>query len=205
MYHNCHIQYKPNINLDYSQEMFIHNLSKQNIGASRAHRLYTGLQGRSDIRGGLGRKIPCSEDAGKEKNIPSFSFEFKVVQKKLNSIFWVDETAKYNYNAFGDVVSLDVTFRMNKVDGSSYSWLLRAFLKAFKKQPTLVLTDQDPTLNKITSQLATNSAFRKRFHSIIWNYELEPHEFEKACKSCLHEFNISNNKWMQQMYRLHRR
>ncbi|CAI9286824.1 unnamed protein product [Lactuca saligna] len=167
----------------------------------------------------------------RKKNIPSFSFDFKVVEKKLNSIFWADETAKYNYNAFGDVVSLDATFNMNKYDmvlvpftgidnhkkcvtfgvgllsredGSSYSWLLRAFLKTFKKQPTLVLTYQDLALNKavnevfpmsahrfcmwhitkklpnkITSQLATNSTFRKRFHSIIWNSKLEPYDFEK--------------------------
>ena len=49
----------------------------------------------------------------RKKNSPSFSFEFKVVEKKLNSIVWADETAKYNYNAFGDV-SLDATFNMNK-------------------------------------------------------------------------------------------
>nr|KAJ0202828.1 hypothetical protein LSAT_V11C500245300 [Lactuca sativa] len=110
-----------------------------------------------------------------------------------------------------------------------------AFLKAFKKQPTLVLTDQDPALNKyfqchhigfcmwhitkklpnkmnifynqntITSQLATKSAFRKHFRSIIWNSKLEPHEFEMAWQSYLHDFNISNNKWMQEMYWLRRR
>nr|KAJ0215417.1 hypothetical protein LSAT_V11C300113070 [Lactuca sativa] len=98
---------------------------------------------------------------------------------------------------------------LSREDGSSYSWLLTTFLKTFKKQPTLVLTDQDPTLikaiNQITSELATNSAFRKRFHSIIWNSKLEPHVFEKEWKSCLHEFNISNNKWMQEMYGLRRR
>ncbi|XP_052626901.1 protein FAR1-RELATED SEQUENCE 5-like [Lactuca sativa] len=240
--------------LDYTQEIFIYNLPKQNIGASRAHRLYSGLQGGSDIRGGFVSDFKNStrnlnsyigvRDAKflvvkmleRKKNIPSFSFDFKVVEKKLNSISWADETAKYNYNAFGDVVSLDATFSMNKYDmvfvpftgidnhkkcvtfrvgllsredASSYSWLLRAFLKAFKKQPTLVLTDQDPALNKavneITSQLATTSAFRKRFHSIIWNSKLEPHDFEKEWKSCLNEFNISNNKWLQEMYGLRRR
>ncbi|CAI9273794.1 unnamed protein product [Lactuca saligna] len=59
-----------------------------------------------------GCKIPCSQDAGKGKNILTFSFEFKVVWKKLNALFWIDETAKYNYNAFGDVISLDATFNM---------------------------------------------------------------------------------------------
>ncbi|XP_023734998.1 protein FAR-RED ELONGATED HYPOCOTYL 3-like [Lactuca sativa] len=179
--------------LDYSQEIFIQNLSKQNIGASGAHRLYTGLQGGSNIRGGFvsdfknstrnlnsyigfrDAKFIVGKMLERKNNIPSFSFEFKVVEKKLNAIFWADETSKYNYNAFGEVVSLDATFSMNKYsyilqynhrkcvtfgarllsreDGSSYSWLLTTFLKAFKKQPTLVLTDQDPALIKAVNQV----------------------------------------------------
>nr|KAJ0195451.1 hypothetical protein LSAT_V11C700361990 [Lactuca sativa] len=194
-------------------------------------------------------------------------------KKKLNALFWADETVKYNYNDFGDVVSLDATFNMNKSDMVfvpftgidnhkkcvSFDVLLRAFLKALKKQLTLVLTDQDPTLNKvvnevfpmsphrfcmwhitkncqkrfiflihfflseyksdriidilgmkqniynITSQLATKSVFQKHFHSIIWNSKLEPHDFDNAWQSCLDDFNISNNKWMKDMYGLRRR
>ncbi|CAI9299012.1 unnamed protein product [Lactuca saligna] len=143
--------------LDYSQEIFIHNLSKQNIGPIKAHRLYSALH--------VGPS---------EKKFPSFTFEYKVLNK-LNALFWADETAKYNYNSFGDVVSLDATFSMNKYDmvfvpftdidnhkkcvtfgvgllskedGVSYEWLLRAFLKDFRKQPQLVISDQDPALEK---------------------------------------------------------
>nr|KAJ0199846.1 hypothetical protein LSAT_V11C600316700 [Lactuca sativa] len=231
--------------LDYSQEMFIHNLSNQNSGASRAQRLYTGPQGGSEIRGGL-----VSDFKNRTRNLNSYI-------GSRDAKFLADETAKYNYNAFGDVVSLDAKFSMNKYDmvfitftridnhkervtfcaallsredGTSYSWLLRAFLKSFKKQPMLVLTHPDPALNKavnevipmsshrfcmwhitkklpnkITSQLATNSDFQKRFHSIIWNSKLEPHDFDNAWKSCLDEFNISNNKCMKEMYGLWRR
>ena len=39
--------------LDYSQEIFIHNLSKQNIGPVKAHRLYSALQVGPSVRGGL--------------------------------------------------------------------------------------------------------------------------------------------------------
>nr|KAJ0184771.1 hypothetical protein LSAT_V11C900462500 [Lactuca sativa] len=160
---------------DYSQEMFIHNLSKQNIGASRAHRLYTGLQGGSDIRGGL-----VSDFKNSTRNLNSYI-------GSRDAKFLADETAKYNYNAFGDVVSLDATFVMNKYDmvfvpftgidnhkkcvtfgagllskedGSSYSWLLRAFLKAFKKEHTLVLTDQDLALNKALNEVFPMSSHR---------------------------------------------
>nr|KAJ0202406.1 hypothetical protein LSAT_V11C600316680 [Lactuca sativa] len=56
----------------------------------------------------------------------------------------------------------------------------------------------------ITSQLATNSDFRKRFHSIVWNSKLEPLDFNNLWQSCLDEFNVSNNKWMKEMYGLWR-
>nr|KAJ0215692.1 hypothetical protein LSAT_V11C300111870 [Lactuca sativa] len=69
----------------------------------------------------LGCKIPCCQDAGKEKKYPNFFFEFKVVQKKLNTLFWADETAKYNYNSFGDVISLDATFSMNNIQKTTYA------------------------------------------------------------------------------------
>ncbi|CAI9298795.1 unnamed protein product [Lactuca saligna] len=59
--------------------------------------------------------------------------------------------------------------------------------------------------NKITSEVATNSDFRKRFHSIIWNSKLEPHDFDNVWQSYLDDFNISNNKWMKEMYGLQRR
>nr|KAJ0198847.1 hypothetical protein LSAT_V11C600333120 [Lactuca sativa] len=49
---------------------------------------------------------------------------------------------------------------LSREDGSSYSWLLRAFLKAFKKHPTLVLTDQDPTLKRVVNEVFPMSAHR---------------------------------------------
>ncbi|KAL7607238.1 hypothetical protein Lser_V15G16856 [Lactuca serriola] len=179
--------------LDYSQEIFIHNLSKQNIGPVKAHRLYSALQVGPSVRGGLvsdfknaRKNLNCyigGRDAkflvdkmnDRTKNVPSFTFEYKVLNKRLNALFWADETAKYNYNSFEDVLSFDATFRMNKYDmvfvpfsgidnhkkcvtfgagllskedGVSYEWLLRDFLKAFRKQPQLVISDQDPALKK---------------------------------------------------------
>ncbi|CAI9304073.1 unnamed protein product [Lactuca saligna] len=270
---NMHLSHSKR-KLDYSQEIFIHNLSKQNIGPVKAHRLYSALQVGPSVRGGLvtdfknaRRDLNCyigGRDAkflvdkmnDRKKNVPSFTFEYKVSNNRLNSLFWADETAKYNYNSFGDVISIDVTFSMNKYDmvfvpftgidnhkkcvtfgagllskedGVSYEWLLRAFLKAFRKQPQLVLSDQDPALKKaidkvfplahhrlcmwyITKKLpnkilsiedaTTNQKFRKCFHSIIWNSKLEPHEFENVWRQMLEEFKITDNTWMNTMYGL---
>ncbi|XP_023763346.1 protein FAR1-RELATED SEQUENCE 5-like [Lactuca sativa] len=249
--------------LDYSQEIFIHNLSKQNIGFVKTHRLYSVLQVGPSVRGGLvsnfknaRRNLNCyigGRDAkflvdnmnDRTKNVPSFTFEYKVMNKILNALFWADETAKYNYNSFRDVLSLDATFSMNKYDmvfvpftgidnhkkcvtfgavllskedGVSYEWLLRAFLKSFRKQPQLVICDQDPALKKaidkvfpfahhrlcmwhITKKLpnkilsiedaATNQKFQKCFHSIIWNSKLESHKFENVWRIlCRHIFGV---------------
>nr|KAJ0196892.1 hypothetical protein LSAT_V11C700364710 [Lactuca sativa] len=163
--------------LDYSQEFFIHNLSKQNIGPVKPT-----LTVGPSVRGGLvsdfknaRRNLNCyigGRDAkflvdkmnDRKKNVPSFTFEYKVWNKRLNALFWADETAKYNYNSFGDVYDMVfvpftgidnhkkyITFGaglLSKEDGVSYEWLLTAFLKAFRKQPQLVLSDQDPALKK---------------------------------------------------------
>nr|KAJ0221090.1 hypothetical protein LSAT_V11C200083550 [Lactuca sativa] len=125
--------------------------------------------------GGRDAKFLVNKMNDRKKNVSSFTFEYKVLNKRLNALFWADETAKYNYNSFRDVVSLDATFSMNKYDmvfvpftsidnhkkcvtfGAgllskedevSYEWLLRAFFKAFRKQPQLVISDQDSALKK---------------------------------------------------------
>nr|KAJ0197278.1 hypothetical protein LSAT_V11C700355760 [Lactuca sativa] len=117
--------------LDYSQEIFVHYLSKQNIGPVKAHRSYTALQGGPSVRGEMVSDFKnarrnlncyiCGRDAkflvdkmsDRKKHVPTFTFEYKVLKKRLNALFWADETTKYNYNSFGDV-SLDATFNMNK-------------------------------------------------------------------------------------------
>ncbi|CAI9300121.1 unnamed protein product [Lactuca saligna] len=154
----------------------------------------------------------------KEENVPSFTFEYKVLNKRLNALLWADETTKYNYNSFGDVVSLDATLSMNKYDmvfvpftgidnhkkcvtfgagllskedGVSYEWLLRDFLRAFRKQPQLVKSDQDPTLKK-----AINTVFPSAHHRLcMW------HITKKFPNK---EFKITDNSWMNLMYGLRR-
>ena len=42
----------------------------------------------------------------------------------------------------------------------SYKWLLESFLKAHKKQPKLVLTDQDPSMKVAISEVFTDARHR---------------------------------------------
>nr|KAJ0222474.1 hypothetical protein LSAT_V11C200080810 [Lactuca sativa] len=214
---------------DYTQESVIHNMSKQNIGATKAHRFFTGMTGCHSNRGlvsefknstrnlncfigGRDSKFLVDKRNERKKYVPNFTFEYRVVDKKLNTLFWADEIAKFNYNAFRDVVSLDVTFNTNrynmvffpltgidnhkkcitfgagmlsKEDSDSYSQLVKAFLKTFTKPPTLILSYQDPALLcmwHITKKLP-----------------------KKAGWECLlRDFSITNNKWLNAMYGLRR-
>jgi len=51
----------------------------------------------------------------RKDNYPNFSFYRTLDENKvLNALFWVDETEKAYYSEFGDVMSLDATFRTNK-------------------------------------------------------------------------------------------
>nr|GFB20798.1 protein FAR1-related sequence 5-like [Tanacetum cinerariifolium] len=106
----------------------------------------------------------------RKKHVSDFSFDYLVENAELSNIFWADEVSKYNYREFGDVVSFDATFKTNKykmvfvpfttIDNhrkcvtvvagllknettKSYIWLLKAFMKAFRKAPSIVVTDED--------------------------------------------------------------
>nr|KAJ0186836.1 hypothetical protein LSAT_V11C900499280 [Lactuca sativa] len=123
----------------------------------------------------------------RKTHYPDYSFEYKCVDSVLNAMFWADETYKVFYKEFGDVISFDATFRTNKygmvfvpfttIDNhkrsvtvgagllsnekiESYCWLLEAFLKAHGKAPTLVLTDQDPSILQAVEAVFPNAQHR---------------------------------------------
>ncbi|GKA50444.1 FAR1-related sequence 5-like protein [Tanacetum coccineum] len=106
----------------------------------------------------------------RKKHVSDFSFDYLIENAELTTIFWADEVSKYSYREFGDVVSFDATFKTNKykmvfvpftvIDNhmkcvtvaagllknettKSYIWLLKTFMKAFGKTPSIVVTDQD--------------------------------------------------------------
>ncbi|GKA57407.1 FAR1-related sequence 5-like protein [Tanacetum coccineum] len=121
-------------------------------------------------------------------HVPEFCFEYYTLpSKELVRLFWADETMKCNYVAFGDVVSFDATFHTNKygykfvpftgIDHNqrcvtfcaallsdetteSFSWMLEAFLKTYKKQPPFAVTDQDGALRKVVVKMFPDSHHR---------------------------------------------
>ncbi|XP_071713327.1 protein FAR1-RELATED SEQUENCE 5-like [Rutidosis leptorrhynchoides] len=167
----------------------------------------------------------------RKETCPNFSFEYFTDDNNiLGGFFWTDDHAKRNYSAFGDVISFDATYCSNKykmvfipftgIDNHtkcvtfgagmlskeneySYTWLLNCFKKAFPKEPTIMMTDQDPAMRKaveevskttrhrlcmwhITEKLTSkvgvkicNSGFKTRFSQIVWTNKLQPHDFKK--------------------------
>ncbi|GJU45981.1 FAR1-related sequence 5-like protein [Tanacetum coccineum] len=162
--------------------------------------------------------------------------------------------SKYNYKEFGDVVSFDATFKTNKykmvfvpftaIDNhrkcvtvaagllknettKSYIWLLKAFMKAFGKAPSIVVTDQDGAMRnaieaefggskhrlcmwhitqklpaKICAKTYDETGFKEKLNKIVWNMYIGPEEFEYRWGKLMEEFKLENHKWLTKMFNI---
>nr|GEW72126.1 hypothetical protein [Tanacetum cinerariifolium] len=221
----------------FSDYIYIHRASLSNIGPTLAHRLKVALMGGYDkVCGTPGdyrnfkramnlfirdrdAQMIVDKMINWQFHVPKFSFEHYVLHDELVSMFWDDDTMKFNYAVFGDVVSFDATFRTNKYD------FVFVPLTVHQKQPTLAIIDQDAALRnvvvimfpdskhrlcmwhitqkhleKILGDLDTDSEFRKEFHKLIWNVFIRPEVFEKRWNSLITKYNLQDNKWLSDMY-----
>ncbi|GJZ48613.1 FAR1-related sequence 5-like protein [Tanacetum coccineum] len=190
----------------------------------------------------------------RKKYVPNFTFQYKVENSELVAMFWADEVAKCNYKEFGDIVSFDATFNSNKYnmkfvpfigidnhgkcvtlgsgmllheDTQSYTWLLTAFMTAFLKEPTMIVTDQDGAMkraieavfkkakhrlcmwhimqkipSKICKEIYNETDFKERFDKIVWNMFIEPLEFEEKWAQLIEDFGLQSHKWLKKMFNL---
>ncbi|GJR23863.1 protein FAR1-related sequence 5 [Tanacetum coccineum] len=190
----------------------------------------------------------------RKKHVSDFSFDYLVDNAELTAIFWADEVSKYNYREFGDVVSFDATFKINKykmvfvpftaIDNhrkcvtvaagllknettKSYIWLLKAFIKAFGKAPSIVVTDQDGAMRnaieaefggskhrlcmwhitqklpaKICAKIYDETDFKEKLNKIVWNMYIGPEEFEYRWGKLMEEFKLENHKWLTKMFNI---
>ncbi|GJY66629.1 DNA-directed DNA polymerase [Tanacetum coccineum] len=118
--------------LTYNEQLFIIKAANANIGAMRAHNLYTGLKGSSSLVHGtqtdfknFTRGVNCfirdsdtqmliTRMEQRQEFTKDFSFDYFVEDAELYGLFWAAEVAKCNYKEFGDIVSFDVTYKTNK-------------------------------------------------------------------------------------------
>ncbi|KAK1431710.1 hypothetical protein QVD17_08275 [Tagetes erecta] len=189
----------------------------------------------------------------KKEHLPDFSCEYFTDEENcLVGLFWSDGESKRNYQVFGDIMSFDATYRSNRYSmvfvpftgidnhnnnvsfgaallasetAETYKWLLRCFLKAFGKQPDVVVTDQDPAMKKAIEEVFSGSRhrlcmwhvmhklstkvgvtlcnttdFKQRICDIVWTDSLSPSEFEVGWHSVIQDFDLSDNNWLGDIY-----
>lgn len=118
--------------LDYKDEEFIYDLRTCNVGATKAYSLMTTLKGGYDqVRGTKVEYKNYARDLNlfigesdsnmvvnrmmnRKENVQNFSFEYMCHNSELAGLFWADETSKANFKEFGEMVSFDATYSMNK-------------------------------------------------------------------------------------------
>ncbi|KAK9062942.1 hypothetical protein SSX86_020132 [Deinandra increscens subsp. villosa] len=171
---------------DFSTHQFVHQLSLNKIGPNVAHKVQSSLKGgEHNVRGtttdykNISRSIRMFIG---DRDAQLVLDTFKARTENLHNFFF-----ECSYEAFGDVLAFDATYRTNKyrmifvpftgVDHhkkcvtfgagmisdetiESYTWLLESFLKAHVHQPRLVLTDQDDAMRDAISKVLYNSSHR---------------------------------------------
>jgi len=132
----------------------------------------------------------------RQERDPDFFFKYLTDEKgHLNGLFWSDAQSQLNYEAFGDVLVFDSTYRTNRYNlpfvpfvglnqhrstvifgcgiisretTQAYEWLLKTFLAVMsQKHPVSVITDGD-----LVMQSAIRSIFPSSNHRLCtWHIE----------------------------------
>ncbi|GJW83238.1 FAR1-related sequence 5-like protein, partial [Tanacetum coccineum] len=112
-------------------------------------------------------------------------------------------------------------------DTKSYAWLLKAFMTAFLKEPTMIVTYQDGAMKRAIESVLTKAKhrlcmwhimqripsnickeiydktdFKEHFDKIVWNMFIEPLKFEEKWARLIEDFGLQNHKWMTKMFNL---
>ncbi|XP_071741011.1 protein FAR1-RELATED SEQUENCE 5-like [Rutidosis leptorrhynchoides] len=191
----------------------------------------------------------------KQEFLPNFTCEYKCGNDgTLLGVFWSDYVSKVNYQEFGDIVSFDATYKTNKykmvfvplteIDNhkklvcfgaalltgesiESFNWFLDCFLKTFRNEPSLVVTDHDPAMkeaidlkfkhakhrlcmwhissklrDKVGHELYDTPNFRDRMNLIFWNQQQTPEKFETRWKSLIDAYKLHEVRWFNDMYKI---
>ncbi|GJW75266.1 FAR1-related sequence 5-like protein [Tanacetum coccineum] len=195
----------------------------ENIGATdvecKNHR-----HGLNDFIGNRDAQMVVDKLLSREEFFEDFLVKYKRDEdtKELVGLFWADAQAKRNYDAFGDVMSFDATFRSNKynmvlvpftgIDNHNrrvifaaallaresairYTWLLNKFKKVFIKLPKVVVTDQDPAMKIAIEEILPNT----RHRLCMWHIMAK---LTKKWNEIMEDFKLTEHKWLLDMFEL---
>nr|GEY46705.1 hypothetical protein [Tanacetum cinerariifolium] len=218
--------------LTYNEQLFIIKAANANIGAVRAHNLYTGLKGSSSLVHGtqtefknFTRSVNCfigDNDAQmlitrmeqRQEFTKDFSFDYFVEGAELCGLFWADEVAKCNYKEFGDIYKM-VSVPFMAIDNHRKSVTVGSellkketakaygwLLGAFKKA---FFRPSNIVVTDQDGAIRLAVEFPESKHRLcMWHImqKIPANEFEDRWNKLMEEFNPVNHKWLSKMYRL---
>ncbi|KAK9681679.1 hypothetical protein RND81_10G020000 [Saponaria officinalis] len=108
-----------------------------------------------------------------------------------------------------------ILFRENE---ESFTWLFRRFLDAMGgKEPLYLITDQDPgIIASVANVFKTarhrfcmwhimNKEFQRKLNGIVWDEELEAHEFDGRWSEIMEEHAVGpEREWFQEVFKIRR-
>ncbi|GKC42833.1 FAR1-related sequence 5-like protein [Tanacetum coccineum] len=245
------------VDIDEEENLVATTASTMKLSATRAHNLYSSMKGGAqyvhgmsddfknhirDVNAFIGEsdaQILINKMENRNKFVPNFSFQYKVENSELVAMFWADEVDKCNYKEY-DMVFVPFTEIDNhrkcvtvgsglllREDTEAYTWLLRSFMIAHEKQPTMIVTGLDGVIKlaieevlteskhklcmwhimlyipaKICTEIYDETDFKERFNKIVWNMFMEPIEFEEKWSKLIEDFGLQNHKWITKMFNL---
>ncbi|XP_061993616.1 protein FAR1-RELATED SEQUENCE 5-like [Rosa rugosa] len=185
-----------------------------------------------------------------EKNSGFFVTIKADVENRITHCFWDDAISRQSYKFYGDVIIFDTTYQTNRYSlifaplmginnhgqtivfgaaflsdetTASFVWLLKEFLNAMPGgPPKMILTDQDPSMEKAISEVLPDTFHRycswhilrkfsekldaikfrdhyDEFRNCIYSSE-NAEEFDFKWKSVLAKSGLSGHKWLQSIY-----
>ncbi|KAJ1687493.1 hypothetical protein LUZ63_018883 [Rhynchospora breviuscula] len=144
-----------------------------------------------------------------KRDDPEFYYACKFSpENRLEIVFWADSVSRAAYRYFGDAVSFDATYIVNKYDlpvapivginhhyqtivlgcsmmttedGDSYEWILQSFL------------DYEKIGLKVNA--------KKDIRSVVWDSTTED-QFESRWQSTITQYSLQDNAWLTEMFDL---
>uniref|UniRef100_A0A7N0TSA9 SWIM-type domain-containing protein n=1 Tax=Kalanchoe fedtschenkoi TaxID=63787 RepID=A0A7N0TSA9_KALFE len=197
---------KSNRSVNCAQQNFIMDCGNLRIGAQKSHKIMKEICGgysnigaqavdfknfKRDFKNFVGDsdgQIVIDRLKIKQSCCDGFRFEYHVDSNgDLRRLLWADALSQIHFQAFGDCVAFDATYRTNKYnlvfvpftgvdnhkscisfagallsneDVESYEWLLESFRKVLGSSPRIWVTDQDPAMRIAIKRVFPDSIHR---------------------------------------------
>ncbi|XP_073137615.1 protein FAR1-RELATED SEQUENCE 5-like [Henckelia pumila] len=114
---------------------------------------------------------------------------------RIMNFFFRDYRCQVDYEYFGDVLSVDTTYRTNK-----YNLICAPFV-GINHHKQNVMFGLAFMSNETESSLNGDSNFKRLWHKYMSHCESEE-DFEVTWRCLIDEYNLSGHKWLNKMYTL---